>query len=135
MAFTVIVPMVGWDHDGLSVFRFRVVVDGCGCFNDSIGNSSAEIRGTRGKVSRLRDRTQEGPFASLLGDQMPQSWKNGRPEGHENLEKSVCLKMLCSPLYPMVLLIIIPFLYMAISLGILTQHFQTTPNYKFECLV
>ena len=30
-------------------------------------------------------------------------------------------------IYPMVLLIIIPFLKMAISLGILTQHFQTNP--------
>ena len=39
----------------------------------------------------------------------------------------VCLKMSCTPLYPMVLLIIIPFLKMAISLGILTQHFQTNP--------
>ena len=35
--------------------------------------------------------------------------------------------MLCTPLYPMVLLIIIPFWKMAISLGILTQHFQTNP--------
>jgi hypothetical protein len=40
--------------------------------------------------ARLRDRTQEGPFASLLGDQMPQSWKKAgkmEMEGHENLEK------------------------------------------------
>ena len=38
----------------------------------------------------------------------------------------VCLKMLCTPLYPMVLLILIP-MKMAISLGRLTQHFQTNP--------
>ena len=40
----------------------------------------------------------------------------------------VCLKMWCKPLNPMVLLISIPFLNMAISLGILTQHFQTNPH-------
>ena len=38
----------------------------------------------------------------------------------------VCLKMLCTPLYPMVCLIIIP-QKIAISLGRLTQHFQTNP--------
>ena len=39
----------------------------------------------------------------------------------------VCLKMLCTPLYPMVLLIIIPMKNDVFSLGILTQHFQTNP--------
>ena len=42
----------------------------------------------------------------------------------------VCLKMVSTPLYPMVLLIIIPSWKMAISLGILTQHFQTNPCYN-----
>ena len=42
-------------------------------------------------------------------------------------ENWVCLKMLCTPKNPMVLLIIIPFLKMAMSLGILTHHFQTKP--------
>ena len=44
----------------------------------------------------------------------------------------VCLKMLCTPKNPMVLLIIIPFWKMAISLGILTQHFQTIPHRNIE---
>ena len=39
----------------------------------------------------------------------------------------VCLKMLCTTLNPMVLLIRQSLWKMAISLGILTQHFQTNP--------
>ena len=39
----------------------------------------------------------------------------------------VCLKMVSTPKKTMVLLIIISRFLMAISLGILTQHFQTNP--------
>ena len=41
----------------------------------------------------------------------------------------VCLKMSCTPLYPMVLLIIIPFLKIAISLGIYPT-FSDKPIYR-----
>ena len=51
--------------------------------------------------------------------------------GKRGILKWVCLKMVSTPLYPMVLLIIIPFWKMAIinwEYLILTQHFQTNPN-------
>ena len=56
------------------------------------------------------------------------------PQSFHKTAMWVCLKMSCTPLYPMVndlvLLIMIPSL--AISLGILTQHFQPNPDYPME---
>ena len=71
------------------------------------------------------------PWATLI-PQLPQLIKNCKTLAdklyHTHLHRyhiQVCLKMLCTPINPMVLLIII--WKMAISLGILTQHFQTNP--------
>ena len=64
--------------------------------------------GTRG-TKRWGDNNHDG---SMVGVQLLATLTEPRPWNW------VCLKMLCTPLYPLVLLIIIPIWKMAISLGI-----------------
>ena len=59
-------------------------------------------------------------------------WVNYLGKYYEILWKWMCLKMLCTPLYPMVLLIIIPFLN-GYFIGKIHPTFSDKPKYDEDC--